>query len=80
MTNFTAINDRVLVHADLVTKNRVIKGILVFLNQVIDALLWKDTDVVLQVVIAFLRLFGWLLEQLRLLTKNLCLLLAQAVE
>ena len=80
MTNFATIHDCVLVDTDLMTENRVIERMLVFLNQVIDALLRKDADVVLQIIIALLRQLGWLFKQLCLLAQNLCLLLAQAVE
>ncbi len=55
MANFAAIDDRILVNIDLMAQDCIVERILVFLDQVVDASLRQQANVVLQILIALFR-------------------------
>ena len=65
VANFTSIDYAVLVDVDLVTKNRVVERVFVLLDQVVDALLRQQADVVLQIFVALLGQLSRLFQSTR---------------
>src|SRR6185369_6255484 len=71
MTNLAPIDYTELVDVNLVAKDRVIKGVLILLNEIVDVLLWQHIDVVLEILIALLRQLTRLFQQISFFTERL---------
>src|SRR5207253_966812 len=54
MANFATVDDAIVINVKLMAENRVIERALVLSNKIVDALLWQQAHMILQIVFALL--------------------------